>query len=439
MNIQWSGLERHVGNGSTRNPIIRCRGVGKCYRVSQGGQRGAFRYRALRDELVEWSKGPLRWWRGDRAKSEEFWALQDIDFVVQPGEVVGIIGRNGAGKSTLLKIFSKITKPSVGEVRLRGRVGSLLEVGTGFHPELTGRENIFLNGSILGMKRAEIAAKFDQIVQFAEVERFLDTPVKRYSSGMYVRLAFAVAAHLQPEILIVDEVLAVGDMAFQRKCLGRMREVGKSGCTVLFVSHSMPAVESLCTRALLLDGGRLVKDGNVPDLIQEYHKRVLQPASGTDDALAQRSGPDRAQKVYQTATLLDDRGQPTNFLPLGGLFHLRLGLDAATTIESPTIVVGIDDTLGHRLLSLLTPLTQPVFERIQGKCQVDCRVPNFPLAPGQYWIKLGLRSAVAEVDEVERVMHFSVTDADKFGEGRGIHQGLCVAPAQWTVQRTAEQ
>ena len=207
--------------------IIRCDQVGKRYTVHREAGRRAYGYRSLRDELAAWVRRP---WRGRlRHSTDDFWALRDVGFEVRPGEVVGIIGRNGAGKSTLLKIFSKITKPTIGEVRLRGRVGSLLEVGTGFHPELTGRENIFLNGAILGMKRAEIRRKFDQIVQFAEVEQFLDMPVKRYSSGMYVRLAFAVAAHLQPEILIVDEVLAVGDLAFQRKCMGRMREVGKSG------------------------------------------------------------------------------------------------------------------------------------------------------------------------------------------------------------------
>ena len=413
--------------------IIRCQGVGKCYRVANDGQGGAFRYRALRDELAQLAKAPMRWWKNGSAKARDFWALRDVDFNVQRGEVVGVIGRNGAGKSTLLKIFAKITKPTTGEVRLRGRVGSLLEVGTGFHPELTGRENIFLNGAILGMKRAEISRKFDQIVQFAEVEKFLDMPVKRYSSGMYVRLAFAVAAHLQPEILIVDEVLAVGDMAFQRKCLGRMREVGKSGCTVLFVSHSMPAIESLCTRALLLEDGQVAKDGDVQSLIQEYHKRVLQPAQGNGDALAERCDLGRVQRVYRTAALLNDRDEPTNFIPLGSQFRLRLGLEAAVAVESPTITVGIDDTLGHRLLSLVTPLTNPILDRIEGSCQIDCRVAHFPLAPGEYWIKLGLRSQVAEIDEVERVMHFTVTNADKFGEGRGIHQGLCVAPVQWTA------
>jgi lipopolysaccharide transport system ATP-binding protein len=333
----------------------------------------------------------------------------------------------------LLKVISRITEPTQGRVELYGRVASMLEVGTGFHPELTGRENIFLNGAILGMRRAEIRRRFDEIVAFADIEKFLDTPIKRFSSGMYLRLAFAVAAHLETENLIVDEVLAVGDMGFQRKCMGRMREVGQSGCTVLFVSHSMPAIESLCTRVLLLDGGRVAQDGNVRELIQEYHKRVLQPASGGGDDLSLRHGRGRAQKVFQRAILLDERGEATNYVSLGSQFHLRLGLLVVPALECPTITIGIEDTLGHRLLSLQTPVTRPVLDHVEGQVVVDCKVRHFPLAPGEYWVKLGLRSLVGEVDEIERVMHFSVTNADKFGEGRGIHQGLCVAPSQWTV------
>ena len=201
---------------------------------------------------------------------EEFWALKDVSFSIDSGDVVGIIGRNGAGKSTLLKLLSRITEPTSGSIRLRGRVASLLEVGTGFHPELTGRENIFLNGAILGMARAEIKRKFDEIVAFAEVEKFLDTPVKRYSSGMYVRLAFAVAAHLEPEILIVDEVLAVGDAQFQKKCLGKMQDVSKGGRTVLFVSHNMGAVTTLCRKAIWLNGGRIVRTGSAREVVDEY-------------------------------------------------------------------------------------------------------------------------------------------------------------------------
>jgi len=236
-------------------PAIRVSGLGKKYSITHGRERAG--YRTLRDTLVDAVKAPFR----KRATIEEFWAISEVSFEVHPGEVVGIIGRNGAGKSTLLKILSRITKPTTGRVELNGRVGSLLEVGTGFHPELTGRENVFLNGSILGMSRAEVKKKFDEIVGFAEVEKFLDTPVKRYSSGMYVRLAFAVAAHLEPEILIVDEVLAVGDTGFQKKCFEKMEGVRRSGRTVLVVSHNLVAITNICTRAITLDDGRVVGTG----------------------------------------------------------------------------------------------------------------------------------------------------------------------------------
>jgi lipopolysaccharide transport system ATP-binding protein len=251
---------------------IRCSNLGKQYRL---GQRES--YRALRDTIADTLSAPFRGarriWAGEpapAAKDATLWALRDVSFDIKHGEVVGIIGRNGAGKSTLLKILSRITKPTTGEVRINGRVGSLLEVGTGFHPELTGRENIFLNGAILGMKRAEIQRKFDEIVAFAEIEQFLDTPVKRYSSGMFTRLAFAVAAHLEPEILAVDEVLAVGDAQFQKKCLGKMSDVAKKGRTVLFVSHNMVAVQNLCNRALWLETGRLRDDSTAPEIVAGF-------------------------------------------------------------------------------------------------------------------------------------------------------------------------
>jgi lipopolysaccharide transport system ATP-binding protein len=251
--------------------VISVENIGKTYRISHQVERQ--RYVALRDVLAERLKGFLRP-RSDAPAispaTEDFWALKGVSFEVKQGEIVGIIGRNGAGKSTLLKILSRITEPTEGRVRIKGRVASLLEVGTGFHPELTGRENIFLNGSILGMSRAEIKAKFDEIVAFAEVERFLDTPVKHYSSGMYVRLAFAVAANLEPEILIVDEVLAVGDAEFQKKCLGKMQEVTQGGRTVLFVSHNMSAVQSLCHRGILLKQGMLVFQGSAENAIGRY-------------------------------------------------------------------------------------------------------------------------------------------------------------------------
>ena len=253
------------------SPIITVENLGKCYRIQHQSRE---RYTALRDVLTNKVKALFRPQTSDlrpQTSEEDFWALKDVSFEVKQGEVVGIIGRNGAGKSTLLKILSRITEPTSGRVTLRGRVASLLEVGTGFHPELTGRENIFLNGAILGMTRAEVRSKFDEIVAFAEVEKFLDTPVKRYSSGMYVRLAFAVAAHLEPEILVVDEVLAVGDAQFQKKCLGKMQDVARGeGRTVLFVSHNIGAVSSLCTRGIFLKSGRLGLAGDMQAVIHAY-------------------------------------------------------------------------------------------------------------------------------------------------------------------------
>ncbi len=246
---------------------VRIQHLSKRYRLRH--DRGVL-YRTFRDEIVDAATAPLRWLRGQRRSSEEFWALQDLNFEVSAGEIVGVIGRNGAGKSTLLKILSRITKPTTGRVEMRGKVGSLLEVGTGFHPELTGRENIFLSGAVLGMKRAEIARRFDEIVAFAEVERFLDLPVKRYSSGMYMRLAFSVPAHLEPDILIIDEVLAVGDAAFQKKCLGKVRDLAGKQRTVLFVSHNLTAVQSLCDQAVWLDQGVVQCSGPASDVTGRY-------------------------------------------------------------------------------------------------------------------------------------------------------------------------
>jgi lipopolysaccharide transport system ATP-binding protein len=248
-------------------PIISVRGLGKSYRIQTGERKP---YRTLRDDIADFGKGLLKGQWGN-SHSEEFWAIKDIDFDIYPGEVVGIIGRNGAGKSTLLKVLSRVVQPTMGEAVLKGRVASLLEVGTGFHPELTGRENIFMSGAVLGMKRTEIKDRFDEIVEFSEVEKFLDIPVKRYSSGMYVRLAFAVVAHLEPEILIIDEVLAVGDASFQKKCLGKMEDVAKQkGRTILFVSHNISVIQVLCERCLLLKAGQVFTDKSVSLAIQAY-------------------------------------------------------------------------------------------------------------------------------------------------------------------------
>jgi lipopolysaccharide transport system ATP-binding protein len=248
------------------NPIIRAEDLSKAYHL--GMAQGS--YSTLRESFMATVRAPFRRRRGGQGKDRTVWALKDVSFEVLPGEVLGIIGRNGAGKSTLLKILSRITEPTTGRARIRGRVGSLLEVGTGFHPELTGRENISLNAAVLGMKRSEVALKFDEIVAFAEVERFMDTPVKHYSTGMYMRLAFAVAAFVEPEILLIDEVLAVGDAEFQKKCLGKMGEVSRDGRTILFVTHNMTAVKSLCSRAMWLDGGRIVNAGETEEVVNDY-------------------------------------------------------------------------------------------------------------------------------------------------------------------------
>jgi lipopolysaccharide transport system ATP-binding protein len=421
-------------------PAIRVEGLSKSYKI--GARQGE--YRTLRESIMDAATAPWRRFRGlprrDAGPSadgeagtspERIWALKDVSFEVQPGEVVGIIGHNGAGKSTLLKILSQVVEPSGGRAEFRGRIGSLLEVGTGFHPELTGRENIFLNGAILGMSRREITRKFAEIVAFAEIDPFLDTPVKRYSSGMYVRLAFAVAAHLDPEILVIDEVLAVGDVTFQRKCLGRMRQASRGGRTVLFVSHNLAAIEALCGRALLLEHGRIVREGEAVEVTRDYYRAVHQSRSDVRASLADVDRESRGDAVLESAHLMDESGRRTDCLPLGGLFHLRIGLRPSRPIDEPTIGLGIDDAPGQRLLSLHTPLSRGSIGRIDAPCAVDCRVPVFPLAPGDYWIKLALTVKGSVVDAVDRAVHFSVVDGDAFGEGRGFHRGFCVAPSAW--------
>ena len=328
-----------------------------------------------------------------QSDESEFWALKDVSFSVQQGEVVGIIGRNGAGKSTLLKILSRVTEPTSGQIRIRGRVASLLEVGTGFHPELTGRENIFLNGAILGMTRAEIKTKFDEIVAFAEVEKFLDTPVKRYSSGMYVRLAFAVAAHLEPEILIVDEVLAVGDYEFQKKCLGKMRSAStESGRTVLFVSHNMTAVASLCGRALLMDRGRVCSIGAANEIIDAYtspvSKRLHQQA--WNDSLT-APGDDRV-RVSRLA-IETERGEPLNCIEMGSPFNISI--DYWNLIEGANLFLEVifrtaDGTLIFHSFSLEDgavdggPLMQGLYSAI-------CHVPGDLLNAGIYHIEINFQ------------------------------------------------
>src|SRR5260221_5345834 len=363
--------------------MISVEDVGKLYtlRHKSSGER----YTTLRDVITRGAAASLRAFSGKLRNrgpvpsgdsAEDFWAIKDASFTVEQGDVVGIIGRNGAGKSTLLKILSRITEPTVGRIRIKGRVASLLEVGTGFHPELSGRENIFLNGAILGMSRAETKAKFDEIVAFASVEQFLDTPVKRYSSGMYVRLAFAVAAHLEPEILIVDEVLAVGDAEFQKKCLGKMHDVATGGRTVLFVSHNMQAVRNLCQRAILLNRGQLVLHGGVDECVTAYENRIAGlPVSEWTRPATESSG----RLSYQSVSVRLEGEQP----------HLSLQIDfvleSKGTHKPAFVAFDITNPGGTSVMQAL-PAVKAFVQPREGGQSFQVLVDLPPLIPGQYWI-----------------------------------------------------
>jgi lipopolysaccharide transport system ATP-binding protein len=347
------------------------------------------------------------------------WALNDVTFDVQPGEVLGVIGRNGAGKSTLLKVFSRITEPTAGRVTLRGRVGSLLEVGTGFHPELTGRENIYLNGAILGMNRQQIARRFDDIVSFAEVEQFLDTPVKRYSSGMFVRLAFAVACHLDPEILVVDEVLAVGDAAFQRKCLGKMNDVSRSGRTVLFVSHNMATILNLCDQVAVLDRGRLLFLGDPEKGIQLYTKNNEVTAGSEIDLSSHPNRRPGCPPILGKVRLLNSAGKPTDQLLCGEAITIEIQVDPRCTFAEPHFAIGFDDTLGCRLFTLATYLSDSLPDIPRQPRRLLCRLDQLPLCPGRYCLTLnaGPRQNVW-TDMIDQALWLEVTPTDFYGNGR---------------------
>jgi lipopolysaccharide transport system ATP-binding protein len=392
---------------------IRVENLGKRYRI---GERET--YRALRDTLTSAFSAPLRRLqsRGRVAADNTIWALRDVSLEVAPGEVLGVIGHNGAGKSTLLKILSRITEPTEGRAEVRGRVGSLLEVGTGFHPELTGRENIFLNGAILGMKRSEIARRFDEMVAFAGVERFIDTPVKRYSSGMYLRLAFAVAAHLEPEILLVDEVLAVGDAAFQKKCLGRMSEVAREGRTVLFVSHNLPSVEKLCQKVIIVDGGRLVMEGDPVSCIAAYLGSRSEPMSGVDLAAVPRLDP-RLQPVYTRLELRTEDGTPVSSVGSGEPLEFHLTYAAEREIANPGFGIIISNGMGMPLFFLQTRTQHGLWDRAPKQGHVVCRLDEVPLVPGEYLLTIGCMTGDRQLDLLEHVASLSVEPRDFFNSG----------------------
>jgi len=366
--------------------------------------------------------------RGSEA-DDRFWALRDISFEVKQGEVLGIIGKNGAGKSTLLKILSKVTTPTRGQIKIKGRVASLLEVGTGFHPELTGRENIFLNGAILGMSKTEIKRKFDEIVAFAEVEKFIDTPVKRYSSGMYVRLAFAVAAHLEPEILLVDEVLAVGDAQFQKKCLGKMGDVAKEGRTVLFVSHNMAAIASLCGRGVLLCEGEIKKVGETSSVISDYlqgNNRLP-----TSDSLINH--PNRAKGFNQLLTRFvlqtDD-----DVVYYGKPLLFRIGYKFPEKIAVPQFCTSFHNEHGATVFTVISDYqTNNTPGSLQGEGEIICRIKSLPLLPGNYFVNLRLWQPGQKLDDIENVARFRVEWLDReigqFNWDAGM--GVVYVDAEW--------
>jgi lipopolysaccharide transport system ATP-binding protein len=391
------------------HPAIRVAGLGKQYQL---GARAT--HRTLRETLVNGMRGAARTLggRGTRVPVEKFWALTDVSFDVAHGEVVGIIGRNGSGKSTLLKILSRIVEPTTGTIDLEGRVGSLLEVGTGFHPDLTGRENVFLSGAILGMRRTEIASKFDEIVDFAEVERFIDTQVKHYSSGMYMRLAFSVAAHLEPDILVVDEVLAVGDAAFQKKCLGKMGTVARHGRTVLFVSHNMGAVVSLCSRALLLDAGHLALDSDPISVAARYQATLAAAPTETSDLSgAEHFGSGKARFVSLKFVPERRDGTTREMMCPGSRLRIETRLVASAAVESANVGITIYDASGYRLIDANTAM-QGRFVSMQpgDEARVDFTLDDVRLKPGTYLV--GLWMGRGNVEDIDGILYAATLEVE---------------------------
>jgi lipopolysaccharide transport system ATP-binding protein len=377
----------------------------------------------LRDALAHGVKGLWRRFRQGRMEREDFWALKDVSFTVEPGEVLGVIGRNGAGKSTLLKVLSRITEPTQGSIKIRGRVASLLEVGTGFHPELSGRENIYLNGAILGMTKQEIERRFDEIVAFSEVERFLDTPVKRYSSGMYVRLAFSVAAHLEPEILFVDEVLAVGDAAFQRKCLGKMRSVAThSGRTILFVSHNMEAVRKICSRGLLLKSGQVVSHGEIGSVLSDY---TLPTASLSAEFSPRADTPTITRVSVDSSALLK------------GILKAELGFASPSPLEKPNAGFILSDENGRPVFgtNMAMHATQGHPALPKGVCTLE--VPDLPLHSGFYSLSAWLGDANTTYDNQDQAVSFEFLARSHYPNRPSTHViGPLDISGNWSVSET---
>lgn len=408
------------------NIVLRVENLGKKYLLDhQQDQRTA--HDTLRDGIAHQAKSLSRKLLHPREKKiahsarEEFWALSDVSFDVKQGERIGILGRNGAGKSTLLKILSRITEPTKGKVLIRGRVSSLLEVGTGFHEELTGRENIYLNGAILGMSRREIKRKFDEIVEFSEVEKFLDTPVKRYSSGMYVRLAFSVAAHLEPDVLIVDEVLAVGDVQFQKKCLGKMQNVAESeGRTILFVSHNMNAIQRLCSHSLMFERGKLIDHGDTTNIIARYmssNANRAVPDQWIDVSQVSRSGTRQAEFVGVKYTASN---QAMNFQPYsGGSINFLLAIVSDQPREISSLAVVLYDQIGTKLINADTITLGQIITLRKGRNIVGLRIQHLYLNPDVYVLGLWLadRELGIVFDHIESAFEIEVVNPKSEGLG----------------------
>jgi lipopolysaccharide transport system ATP-binding protein len=405
--------------------IVRVDSVSKRYRIGAS----AAAYQTLRDSLTSALRKPFR--RNSQNNSEILWALQDVSFEIAAGEVVGIIGRNGAGKSTLLKILSRITEPTHGRVELFGRIGSLLEVGTGFHPELTARENIYLNGAILGMRRVEIKRKFDEIVAFSEVEKFIETPVKHFSSGMYVRLAFAVAAHLEPEILIVDEVLSVGDASFQKKCLGKMGDVARAGRTVLFVSHNLGAVAQLCSRGIVLKHGRTVFDGEVSAAISSYvdeMRDAANTATFTDE-------PDKDMQILSMSVVSAD-GEIISSQPHTEPFSIVIKYRVSNWTEGAHVCLDVFTENGTRLLwaTDVNTVDDLSVERQSGIYTARITVPEMILTPGFYYFSTGIYAPnrMKPFDHRESAVSVEILDGGSFLANFGIRaHAATMIPLRW--------
>ncbi len=408
---------------------IRVENLSKKYNIGVAKHR----HDTLRDQLA----GSMRslFSRNGRHSYDTIWALKNVSFEVKEGEVLGIIGRNGAGKSTLLKILSRITEPTEGRAEICGRVGSLLEVGTGFHGELTGRENIYLNGAILGMKKAEIDRKFDEIVDFSGVEKFIETPVKHYSSGMYVRLAFAVAAHLHPDILIVDEVLAVGDAAFQKKCLGKMGNVAKEGRTVLFVSHNMAAIQGLCSRCLLLRSGQLVAEGPPRNVVEDYFAEV---SVGSPTLLAQRKDRQGTGEIqFLDVSIFDAKGRPIDVALSGQDINIAVSYRSRDNkpISRLDAHITFFTTLDQFMFTCSSEASGYSFDALPPSGQIVCHIPELPLAPGRYTFNLFSTVGGAIADWVQQVGSLDVAAGDFFGTGQLMtREGGFLVKNKWMIR-----